>query len=454
MAQSARKTKAPARGGGQDVRKPPGVTRRTVMLGGLGGAISAATPGCHWIRGKSPEESDDAPGELGNTDVFKNDAPKGALWAQWKQRGWAVEARHYKKLKGRILCQLCPNACLLRPDDRGRCRSRVHKEGKLYTLSYGDPCSFGADPIEKKPLYHFLPSTGAFSIAVAGCCLRCLNCQNWEISQAKPDDTKDPSGDEVRPTPDRIAGFSSRELRTFLHWYRKGLSMFPEDVVRVARQFDCASIAYTYSEPSVWFEYMYDTAKAARAQNIRNVWVTCGHINAKPLKELCRYLDAANVDLKSFSEETYRKLNSGKLEAILRTLKILKDHGVWFEVTNLIVPTYTDEMDMIRRMCGWLVDNLGPDYPLHFSRFRPLHKLTHLPATPANVLRQAREIARKAGLRYVYVGNIHTIKEAGTTRCPKCGKTVVDRDIYLVRRVDVQNGKCKHCGTRIAGVWS
>ena len=432
------------------------ITRRKVILAGVGGAIGAAAPGCSWTRresGRKPEEEDG--GQLeGTTDVFKNDAPKGKLWAQWKRRGWATEARHYKKLKGKILCQLCPNACLLAPDDRGRCRNRVHKEGKLYAIGYACPCSFNPDPIEKKPLYHFLPGTGSFSIAVAGCCLRCLNCQNWEISQAKPEDTKDPSGEEVRPTPDRIGKFTARQVYRFLSWHRKAVTLLPEDVARLAKRFGCASIAYTYSEPSVWYEYMFDTAKAARAEKIRNVWVTSGHINAKPLKALCRYMDAANVDLKSFSEKTYRKLNSGKLEAILHTLKVLKDHGVWFEVTNLVVPTYTDNMDMIRRMCDWLVDNLGAGYPLHFSRFHPKHKLTHLSPTPANVLIRAREIARKAGLHYVYVGNIRTVEKSSMTYCPKCGKVVVDRDIYVVRRVDVKDGKCKHCGTRIAGVWS
>ena len=443
-------------------RRRARITRRRAILGGVGGVVAAAAGGCEWLHRQAEKQARKGSGGQGaaepegTTDVFKNEAPKGTLWEQWKKRGWAREARHYKKLKGKILCQLCPNACLLQPEDRGRCRNRVHKEGKLWALGYGCPCSFNPDPIEKKPLYHFLPATGSFSIAVPGCCLRCLNCQNWEISQRKPDDAdiKDPSGEEVRPTPERIRDFSARQLYQFLSWHRKSLSLFPEDVVRLAKRFGCASIAYTYSEPSVWYEYMFDTAKLARAEKIRNVWVTCGNMNPKPLKELCWYMDAANVDLKSFSDKVYRKLNSGKLQPILQTLKILKDHGVWFEVTNLVVPTYTDDLDMIRRMCDWLVKNVGPDYPLHFSRFHPAHKLTHLSPTPQQVLVEARDIARKAGLHYVYVGNIRTVADSGTTRCPQCGKVVVDREIYFVRRVDIQNGKCKHCGTRIAGVWS
>jgi pyruvate formate lyase activating enzyme len=230
--------------------------------------------------------------------------------------------------------------------------------------------------------------------------------------------------------------------------------MFPEAVIEIAKALRCPMIAYTYSEPTMFFEYMVDTARLAREMKMQNVWVTCGYIQEKPLVELCKCIDAANVDLKSFDEEVYRKLNSGKLRPILNTLKTLKREGVWFEVTNLLVPTYTDDLDMIKRMCGWLVENLGPDYPLHFSRFHPAYRLTHLPSTPANVLRKAREIARKAGLRYVYIGNVRGIDGADTTYCPGCNKAVVERDIYHVKRVDIRDGKCDQCGTKIAGTWN
>ena len=220
------------------------------------------------------------------------------------------------------------------------------------------------DPIEKKPLLHFLPGTAAFSLATAGCGFRCLNCQNWDISQRKPEETKDPRGEPMRLTPAELRSLAGRRRR-------RTLTMLPEDVVDVAEYFACPSIAYTYSEPIAWFEYMIDTATAARAKAIKNCWITCGYIQEEPLRELCRVTDAANVNLKSFSEEIYRDLNTGKLEPILATLKTLKREGVWFEVTNLVVPTYTDKPAMIRRMCDWLVANLGPDYPLHFSRFHP-----------------------------------------------------------------------------------
>jgi pyruvate formate lyase activating enzyme len=233
--------------------------------------------------------------------------------------------------------------------------------------------------------------------------------------------------------------------------------MFPEDVVDLAVQFKCRSIAYTYSEPTSFYEYMLDTARLARKNNIKNVWVTNGYINPDALKELCQCLDAANVDLKSFSEETYKKLNSGRLQPILNTLKTLKKHGVWFEVTNLIVPTYTDKLGMIERMCDWLVENVGPHYPLHFSRFHPQYKLDRLPETPLPVLMKARSIARKSGLHYVYVGNAPGVRDAETTFCPECGKAVVRRVIYRVDiqdRKDIAGGKCKFCGMDVAGVWS
>jgi len=427
----------PARAGSSGPRP----SRRGAMKLGLcaaGTAAAAGAMGWHVYRSVRLE---------GAAEVFKDDAPAGELWRLWKRRGWAQPARHYQQLGRNIKCRLCPNACLLTPEDRGRCRNRVNKDGTLYTIAYGNPCSFHVDPIEKKPLFHFLPATGVFSIATAGCGFRCLNCQNWEISQAKPDETKDPHGPELRGTPQLLRRpLTGPDIRR--------LSLLPEDVVAVAEDFRCASIAYTYSEPTAFYEYMYDTAGLAGKKNIKNVWVTCGYINPEPLAELCGVMDAANVDLKSFSDKTYRKLNSGKLQPILDTLLALKQRGVWFEVTNLIVPTYTDKPDMIRRMCDWLLENLGPDYPLHFSRFHPQHKLDHLPATPAETLQAAKAIAVKAGLHYVYIGNMPGLKDAETTFCPSCHRAVIDRLGYHIRRFEMAGGKCRHCGTKIAGVWS
>jgi len=420
---------------------PSGLTRRRAIRLGLCAAGGAGLLGAMgWQVYRSARRDRPA-------DVFKGDAPQGEAWRLWQQRGWAREARHYLKLGRNVQCKLCPNNCLLEPEDRSHCRNRVNKDGVLYTLAYGDPCSFHIDPIEKKPLFHFLPGTGVFSIATAGCGFRCLNCQNWEISQARPDDTKDPSGLAVRGTPTRMRQpLTESDLRR--------LSIFPQDVVDIAVQFGCPSVAYTYSEPTVYYEYMYDTSALARTAKVRNVWVTCGYINAKPLEELCGVMDAANVDLKSFSDDIYRELNSGTLQPILDTLLTLKQRGMWFEVTNLVVPTYTDKPDMMRRMCDWLVENIGPDYPLHFSRFHPRHKLAHLPPTPVDILCQGREIARQAGLRYVYIGNVPGQTDGETTFCPSCRKPVVERMYYEVRALNVIDGKCRYCGASIAGTWT
>ncbi|MBW2967578.1 AmmeMemoRadiSam system radical SAM enzyme [Candidatus Woesearchaeota archaeon] len=347
--------------------------------------------------------------------TFPGDAPDTA----WK---WSKEAFHYEtRGRGATVCMLCPNHCRLSPGDRGICRARVNIGGKLYSLTYGNPCSVNVDPIEKKPLYHFLPTTKAFSIACAGCNMRCLNCQNWQISQSRPEDTRN-------------------------------TEMFPEQVVSAAAASGSRSIAYTYSEPSTFFEYMHDTSRLARAQGIRNVWVTSGYINPEPLSELCEYLDAANVDLKSFSEDIYSRLNAGSLRPVLETLKLLKEKNVWQEITWLAVPTWTDDMNMIREGMEWVYKNLGPDYPVHFSRFNPLHKLTHLPATPVKTLENAREIALDVGIHHVYIGNVPG-HEAENTYCPHCGKTVIKRRGYNIDLSNFESGTCKACGESISGVW-
>lgn len=425
--------------------------RRFLKLGACGAACAAGAGGVYFLArraGPLAEAIKTAVAEAvsaDTADVFKGDAPRGELWEAWQRRGWVKEARHYLKVGRNVHCKLCPNDCRLAPEDRSHCRNRVNKEGTLYTLAYGNACSLNNDPIEKKPLFHFLPGTKVFSFAISGCGFRCLNCQNWDISQRKPEESKDPRGDALRLNPDALRTLSREDVDR--------LSMFPEDVVALAGHLGSPSVAYTYSEPTVWFEYMTDTARAAREKGIKNVWVTCGYIQEKPLRELAGLIDAANVDLKSFRDETYRKLNTGKLQPVLDCLKVLKEEGVWFEVTNLVVPTYTDDLEMVRRMCGWLVENLGPDYPLHFSRFRPAHKLTNLPPTPIETLVEAREIARECGLRYVYIGNVYGVEDAETTFCPQCKARVVERDAYRVGAVRLEGGKCAKCGTRIAGVW-
>lgn len=428
----------------QEPDEPAGASRRQFLKYGLYG-LGGAALGAGTLRFGGAAMRCLLQQVPGGSTIFPGDAPSGKLWEQWQKQGWVQEARHWIKLGQNIQCRLCPNECILEPEDRSRCRNRVHKDGKLYTLAYGNACSAHIDPVEKKPLYHFLPGTGTFSFATSGCGFRCMNCQNWDISQRKPEELKDSRGDPLRLGPRQWQSLGRDDMDR--------MSLLPDDAVALAEFYACPSLSYTYSEPTVWFEYMMDTAKAARQKKLKNICVTCGYIQQEPLVELCQVIDAAHVDLKSFSEETYAQLNSGKLAPILATMKTLKERGVWFEVINLIVPSYSDSLDMIRRMCDWLVENLGPDCPLHFSRFHPAHKLTHLPPTPKDVLVDARSAAHKAGLHYVYVGNIQDVPDAGTTFCPGCKKPVIQRDVYSVTAMELLGGKCRSCGTAIAGVW-
>lgn len=346
--------------------------------------------------------------------IFKNDSPE----KPWK---WSIEGFHYATDGTTVQCQICPNRCILEPGDRSICRSKVNISGKLYSLTYGNPCSINVDPIEKKPLNHFYPRSLILSIATTGCNFRCLNCQNWEISQMKPE--------EVR------------------HY-----ELFPDGVVSEAKKRKTPSIAYTYSEPITYYEYMYDTAKMAREVGIKNVLVSNGYINREPLTRLCKYLDGANVNLKSFDDRIYRSLNGGRLQPVLNTFKTLHREGVWFEMTTLVVPTYVDDAEMIKRMCGWILKELGPNYPLHFLRFFPQYKLTRLPATPIGTLEAFRKVALQEGIRYVYLGNVPG-HEGTHTYCHNCHNILIERKGYFIPQYNLENGRCKFCGTSIPGRW-
>ena len=335
---------------------------------------------------------------------------------------FSKETLFYRVTADGLQCEKCPHGCLLMNDgDVGFCRNRVTSNGKMYSIAYGNPCAVHIDPIEKKPFFHFLPTTHAFSIAAAGCNFRCLNCQNWQISQMSPKESANSD-------------------------------LMPEEVVKACLKSGSESIAYTYSEPTTFYEYAYDTAKLARDKNIRNVWKSNGYINEKPLRQLCKVLDGANIDLKTFDDAMYAKLSSGKLAPVLRTIKVLREEGVWLEITNLIIPTWTDNFDTIKRMCEWLCANGLSDAPLHFSRFTPLYKLSQLPSTPTSTLEQAYDIATKSGIQYVYVGNVGG-HWAENTRCPKCKKIVVERSALTVLANHITQGKCKFCGEKIPGVW-
>lgn len=320
-----------------------------------------------------------------------------------------------------VQCELCPTECVLEEYQVGGCRTRINKGGTLYSLVYGKPCAVAIDPIEKKPFFHFHPGTTAFSIATAGCVLGCKFCQNWQISQANPEDTD----------------------------YQ---DLSPEDVVRQALFYQCKTITSTYTEPTVFYEYMYDIALTARQYGINNTMHSCGYINEKPLRALAKLLNAADVDLKAFSEDFYSKICGGRLKPVLDSLVVLKEEGVWLEITNLVIPTLNDDPGRIREMCRWIVKELGPDVPLHLSRFFPSYKLKNLPPTPLATLTTARMIAMDAGLKYVYIGNIRSTAE--NTSCPKCKKVLIERIGYFVKQNNIAAGKCRFCGMKIAGVWS
>jgi len=321
-----------------------------------------------------------------------------------------------------IMCRICPNECVLKEGEVSKCNNRKVHNSKLYTLAYGNPCSVNIDPIEKKPLYHFFPGSRAYSIATAGCNLACLNCQNWTISQTSPDKTRN-------------------------------FDLMPVSVVNEAVINNCKSIAYTYSEPVTFFEYTYDTAVLAKKTGIKNVVKSNGYINPEPLKKLCTVIDAANIDLKSFNETTYLKLSGAKLQTVLDSLKIYKDSGVWLEITNLLVPTWTDKMDEIAKMCKWLSDNGFKDTPFHFSRFYPTYKLEQLPPTHVEILNNAAKIAYGEGLKYVYTGNAPG-SEQSDTKCPSCGNIVIARQGYRIMQNNLSDGKCNKCNSKIEGYWN
>ncbi len=331
-------------------------------------------------------------------------------------------ALFYKKLKGkRVQCLLCPRECVVANGNKGFCRTRKNIDGDYYTLVHSNPCSLHIDPIEKKPLFHFLPGTTALSLATAGCNFTCKNCQNWEISQASPEQTEN---GEIPP----------------------------EKMVEFALQYKTPTIAYTYTEPSIFYEYMLDIAKLAHSNGILNMYHSNGYLNQKPLDDLIPYLDGANVDLKGFSEDFYNDITGGSLEPVLNTLKRLKKNNVWLEITNLIIPTKNDSESMIKQMCQWIKDELGREVPVHFSRFYPRYKLPNLPPTPVETLQKAAQIAREIGLSYVYIGNVPGMKEE-STYCPHCKKIIIERKGYDIRALNLRRDRCKFCNTKIPGRW-
>ncbi|MBU4304296.1 MAG: AmmeMemoRadiSam system radical SAM enzyme [Candidatus Omnitrophica bacterium] len=354
----------------------------------------------------------------GSGYLFLNGLP--ALCAETQKK----EAYYYQQLsKQSVQCLNCPHQCVIEKGKRGFCRIKENQAGTLYNIVYGQPCAVHIDPIEKKPFFHVLPGSKSFSLATVGCNLRCKFCQNWQISQATPEQVK-------------------------------AVTMSPEEAAVRAKQSKCLSVAYTYTEPTVFYEYTFDTAQQTKKAGLINVMHTNGYNNPQPLRSLCEYFSAINVDLKGFTEKYYSDICGASLKYVLESLIIIKkEKGVWLELTNLVIPTLNDNPDDIKKMCIWIHDTLGEEVPLHFSRFFPVYQLAAMPPTPVTTLERARSIAMDTGLKYVYIGNIPG-HPAENTYCPKCGKTLIKRSGYIILGNELRDGSCGYCREPIAGVWT
>lgn len=329
---------------------------------------------------------------------------------------------YYTPLDDKVIqCDLCPFECEVDEGERGICEVRENIDGKYYSLVYGNPCAINVDPVEKKPFYHVLPTTKSFSIATAGCNFNCKFCQNWEIAQARPEDTYN-------------------------------YSLTPAQVVQLALRYKCTSIASTYVEPTIFAEYMIDIGRLTRAHPLLKVMHSNGFISQAPLDDLCEVLDAACIDLKGFTEYFYRHMSEGKLQPVLDTLKRLKAKAIHTELVTLLIPGKNDSVKEIRAMSRWIHDTLGPDVPLHFSRFYPKYKLKSLPPTPIPTLERARDVAMKAGLHYVYLGNVAK-HPANHTYCPRCKTMLIKRIGYNVKVLALIDGHCTNCKLPIPGIW-
>lgn len=324
---------------------------------------------------------------------------------------------------GKILCTLCPRYCTIGNRQKGFCFIRENIDNKLYSIGYGRPTGFAIDPIEKKPLSHFLPGTDVLSFGTAGCNLGCRFCQNWSISKSKMDDLN-------------------------------ALEASPEQVVELAKKYHAPSIAYTYNDPTIWGEYVIDISQIAREENIKSVIVTAGYIDKNARKDVYKYIDAANVDLKAFTEIFYHKLTFSHLDDVLNTLLWLKNEtNIWFEITTLLIPDENDSQEEVKQLSGWILKNLGDDIPLHFTAFHPDFKMRDKPRTPFSTLDTARKIAIKEGIKFCYTGNVHNV-EGQTTYCPNCNATLIKRDWHSVLKNKIIDGKCFNCGEKISGVFN
>ena len=329
------------------------------------------------------------------------------------------EAMLYEKLgDGKVQCNLCAHRCRISPDKRGFCAVRENRDGTLYTLNYNVVSSEALDPIEKKPLYHFYPGTSVYSLGTIGCNFRCKHCQNWTISQISIDEAN-------------------------------AVEMSQEMAVRRAVASGARSIAWTYNEPTIWFEYTYDCARLAKKKGLATVYVTNGYITPEALETIAPYLDAFRVDIKAFTEDFYRDIASAKLAPVLESAKLARELGMHVEVVNLVIPTLNDSENEIRAMSKWIYENLGADTPVHFTRFHPYYKLQDIRSTPLETLEMAYSIAKEEGMRYVYIGNVPGNGHEHTF-CPECGELLIKRGMFGVESYELTDGRtCPRCGTQI-----
>ncbi len=341
-----------------------------------------------------------------------------------EDRTFIREAAYYEQLPGnRVRCLVCPRKCVVGDGQRGYCRVRENIGGRYYTIVYGRVCARHIDPIEKKPLFHFLPGTTAYSIATVGCNMACKFCQNWEISQEKPENVG-------------------------------AMNLPPGSIANEAKRWRAPTIAYTYTEPTVFYELMIDSAREGHTKGIRSVMISAGYINEEPLRELAAELDAIKVDLKAHSDDFYTDVCSTSLQPVLDTIVRVKESGTWLELVNLIIPTLNDDEEAVARLCKWVLENVGDEVPIHFTRFYPTYRLKNLPPTPVGSVEKAREIALDSGIKFPYVGNVPAGHPGESTYCPSCGEAVVKRVGYSVQSINIKDGRCAKCGTAIPGVWT
>jgi len=397
------------------------------VLGGLG--ISLTEP--EWRRFLYGADGGGAAASEPLAEIIRN-APLARFWTSPAQGTAGCSHCHggLPKITGHahvhkdntVKCLLCAQGCLIRPGQRGQCRARMNVNGELRSLVYGRPVTIHVDPIEKKPFYHFLPGSIAYSLATSGCPLRCKFCQNWEISQAAPEDY------QTAFTP-------------------------PERLVQAARSRQAPVIAFTYNEPTVFAEYLIDIATNARKQKLRSVIISCGFMNEAPLAEMCRVLDAVKIDLKGYSDAFYRQVCGAELKPVLRSIKQVAKSRAHLEIVNLVVPTLNDADAMLKGLIDWIMGEVGPDVPVHFTRFHPDYQLLNLPPTPVATLERVREMAMDRGLHYAYVGNVPD-HPGNHTYCPACKKVVIRRMGFFIQDMHVKNGRCAFCRQKIAGVWT